>query len=144
MQCKGLFGTRKKIVLKGSQCILYTYLYPVHTQSIFRNKRFVLNEMSKRNVSKFAVLYLPLYVNLEQGIHKAKKVKVKSHEMKIKKYCRVFPAHKIIQQILKHLAGVFFSSRNLLFLKSVLTIVVYRYLCAYVQNLASRALGQIT
>ena len=42
----------------------------------------MLNEMPKQKASKFAVLFkLLMYVNLEQGIRKGKKIKVKSHEI---------------------------------------------------------------
>ena len=107
---QGTFWNKKKILLRV--LVYFIYLYPVHTQSIFRNKRFVLNEMSKRNASKL-------------------------YEMKNKKYCMVFPAHKI-QQAFGW--SIFFSSRNLLFLKSVLHIQQY-YIDIYVPTCKTWLLG---
>ena len=67
------------------QCLVLEQ-YKVIT-SLFRNKRFALNEMFQRNDSKFAIflfcfsfrpiLYFYLmnalvYVNIDQGIHKVK------------------------------------------------------------------------
>ena len=42
--------------------------------TLFRNKRFALNEMFMQNASKFAIFYVSekVYVDIDQGIHKVK------------------------------------------------------------------------